>query len=91
MALTNAESKRVHKISSDSKSPEEEVRRVLSGKKKYKTLEAMTFQHAWNYTNGIDMNQVLKSFPECLQAEICLHLNKNLLETCRKVITDDYF
>ena len=25
------------------------------------------FQHAWSYTNGIDMNMVLKSFPECLQ------------------------
>ena len=28
------------------------------------------FQHAWKYTNGIDMNVVLKSFPECLQADI---------------------
>ena len=26
--------------------------------------------------------QVLKSFPECLQADICLHLNRNLLNTC---------
>jgi hypothetical protein len=25
------------------------------------------FQHAWSYTNGIDMNNVLKGFPECLQ------------------------
>ncbi|KAJ3601300.1 hypothetical protein NHX12_032272 [Muraenolepis orangiensis] len=25
------------------------------------------FQHAWSYTNGIDMNAVLKGFPECLQ------------------------
>lgn len=40
------------------------------------------FQHAWNYTNGIDMNSVLKGFPECLQADICLHLNRNLLSTC---------
>ncbi|ESO87949.1 hypothetical protein LOTGIDRAFT_126829 [Lottia gigantea] len=40
------------------------------------------FQHAWSYTNGIDMNQVLKSFPECLQADICLHLNRNLLNNC---------
>ncbi|CAH8662427.1 unnamed protein product [Dicrocoelium dendriticum] len=39
------------------------------------------FQHAWSYTNGIDMNLVLRSFPECLQADICLHLNRNLLET----------
>ncbi|XP_041367851.1 potassium voltage-gated channel unc-103-like [Gigantopelta aegis] len=43
------------------------------------------FQHAWSYTNGIDMNmiaEVLKSFPECLQADICLHLNRNLLSNC---------
>ncbi|XP_061669317.1 potassium voltage-gated channel subfamily H member 7-like isoform X2 [Syngnathoides biaculeatus] len=40
------------------------------------------FQHAWTYTNGIDMNmEVLKGFPECLQADICLHLNKNLLQS----------
>jgi len=26
--------------------------------------------------------QVLKSFPECLQADICLHLNRNLLNNC---------
>ncbi|KAI4806011.1 hypothetical protein KUCAC02_010603, partial [Chaenocephalus aceratus] len=41
------------------------------------------FQHSWAYTNGIDMNTVLKGFPECLQADICLHLNKNLLEECK--------
>ncbi|CRL03250.1 CLUMA_CG016560, isoform A [Clunio marinus] len=40
------------------------------------------FQHAWTYTNGIDMNSVLKGFPECLQADICLHLNRNLLDSC---------
>ncbi|RNA06570.1 potassium voltage-gated channel subfamily H member 2-like, partial [Brachionus plicatilis] len=40
------------------------------------------FQHAWSYTNGIDMNNVLKGFPECLQEDICLHLNRNLLSTC---------
>lgn len=28
------------------------------------------------------MNSVLKGFPECLQADICLHLNRNLLNTC---------
>ncbi|XP_077369755.1 voltage-gated inwardly rectifying potassium channel KCNH7-like isoform X2 [Festucalex cinctus] len=38
------------------------------------------FQHAWTYTNGIDMNM---GFPECLQADICLHLNKNLLQGCQ--------
>ncbi|KAG8566667.1 hypothetical protein GDO81_013340 [Engystomops pustulosus] len=57
------------------------------------------FQHAWSYTNGIDMNaanihpaagsqakiicQVLKGFPECLQADICLHLNRTLLQNCK--------
>ncbi|XP_072556695.1 voltage-gated inwardly rectifying potassium channel KCNH7-like [Paramormyrops kingsleyae] len=41
------------------------------------------FQHAWTYTNGIDMNMVLKGFPECLQADICLHLNQNLLTHCK--------
>ncbi|KAK2110895.1 Potassium voltage-gated channel sub H member 6 [Saguinus oedipus] len=86
------------------------------------------FQHAWSYTNGIDMNavspaapanalggakvprgrgipralptlsssptqavprwtgplafQVLKGFPECLQADICLHLHRALLQHC---------
>ncbi|KAM6945831.1 voltage-gated inwardly rectifying potassium channel KCNH7 [Aplochiton taeniatus] len=41
------------------------------------------FQHAWTYTNGIDMNMVLKGFPECLQADICLHLNQALLSDCK--------
>ncbi|XP_032211652.1 potassium voltage-gated channel subfamily H member 7 isoform X5 [Mustela erminea] len=42
------------------------------------------FQHAWTYTNGIDMNmEVLKGFPECLQADICLHLNQTLLQNCK--------
>ncbi|XP_042566573.1 potassium voltage-gated channel subfamily H member 7 [Clupea harengus] len=39
------------------------------------------FQHSWTYTNGIDLNtEVLKGFPECLQADICLHLNRSVLE-----------
>lgn len=41
------------------------------------------FQHAWSYTNGIDMNAVLKGFPESLQADICLHLNRSLLQNCK--------
>ncbi|KAM9716108.1 voltage-gated inwardly rectifying potassium channel KCNH6 [Menidia menidia] len=41
------------------------------------------FQHAWSYTNGIDMNAVLKGFPGSLQADICLHLNRSLLENCK--------
>uniref|UniRef100_A0A1B0BLK2 Uncharacterized protein n=1 Tax=Glossina palpalis gambiensis TaxID=67801 RepID=A0A1B0BLK2_9MUSC len=40
------------------------------------------FQHALTYTNGIDVNSVLKVFPECFQADICLHLNRKLLTTC---------
>ncbi|XP_006833627.1 PREDICTED: potassium voltage-gated channel subfamily H member 6 isoform X2 [Chrysochloris asiatica] len=40
------------------------------------------FQHAWSYTNGIDMNAVLKGFPECLQADICLHLHRAPLQHC---------
>ncbi|XP_037544652.1 potassium voltage-gated channel subfamily H member 6a [Nematolebias whitei] len=41
------------------------------------------FQHAWSYTNGIDMNAVLKGFPDCLQADICLHLHRSLLQNCK--------
>uniref|UniRef100_A0A3B3ZSJ9 Cyclic nucleotide-binding domain-containing protein n=1 Tax=Periophthalmus magnuspinnatus TaxID=409849 RepID=A0A3B3ZSJ9_9GOBI len=41
------------------------------------------FQHSWTYTNGIDMNTVLKGFPECLQADICLHLNRSLLQNTK--------
>ncbi|XP_031614579.1 potassium voltage-gated channel subfamily H member 6 [Oreochromis aureus] len=41
------------------------------------------FQHAWTYTNGIDMNAVLKGFPESLQADICLHLHRSLLQNCK--------
>ncbi|XP_023444089.2 voltage-gated inwardly rectifying potassium channel KCNH6 isoform X2 [Dasypus novemcinctus] len=40
------------------------------------------FQHAWSYTNGIDMNAVLKGFPEGLQADVCLHLHGALLRHC---------
>uniref|UniRef100_A0A1I8H2L8 Cyclic nucleotide-binding domain-containing protein n=1 Tax=Macrostomum lignano TaxID=282301 RepID=A0A1I8H2L8_9PLAT len=41
-----------------------------------------SFQNSWNYTNGLDTNVVLKTFPECLQADICLHMNRNLLNNC---------
>ncbi|KAF2363752.1 Ion transport domain [Trinorchestia longiramus] len=40
------------------------------------------FQHAWSYTNGIDMGAVLNMFPECLQADISLHLNESLFQSC---------
>eukprot|EP00794_Sanderia_malayensis_P003810 gene3810-4338_t len=36
-------------------------------------------QYDYSYTNGIDMNEVLKKFPEGLRADICLHLNRHLL------------
>ncbi|KAK5881213.1 hypothetical protein CesoFtcFv8_022036 [Champsocephalus esox] len=41
------------------------------------------FQHAWSYTNGIDMNGVMKGLPGSLQADIYLHLNRSLLENCK--------
>ncbi|PAA83489.1 hypothetical protein BOX15_Mlig017264g2 [Macrostomum lignano] len=41
-----------------------------------------SFQNSWTYTNGLDTNVVLKTFPECLQADICLHMNRNLLNNC---------
>lgn len=42
-----------------------------------------SFEHTWSYTNGIDMDTVLKSFPESLQADICLHLNRRILSKCK--------
>ncbi|XP_077979398.1 voltage-gated inwardly rectifying potassium channel KCNH7-like isoform X2 [Glandiceps talaboti] len=41
------------------------------------------FEHAWSYTNGMDMTELMKDLPEFLQAEICLHLNRNLLNHCK--------
>jgi len=38
-------------------------------------------QYDYSYTNGIDMNEVLRNFPEGLQADICLHLNRQLLSS----------
>ncbi len=41
-------------------------------------------QHFRHFTNRIlSASQVLKGFPECLQADICLHLNRNLLHNCK--------
>lgn len=31
----------------------------------------------------VSVSQVLKGFPECLQADICLHLNRKLLNDCK--------
>ncbi|KAL3318925.1 Potassium voltage-gated channel subfamily H member 7 [Cichlidogyrus casuarinus] len=42
-----------------------------------------SFQSTWDYNNGIDMNSVLKGFPDCLQADICLHMNRKLLKRCK--------
>jgi hypothetical protein len=41
-----------------------------------------SFEHEWKNTKGIDMNNILKTFPECIQADICLHLNRELLHNC---------
>jgi hypothetical protein len=41
-----------------------------------------SFDHEWKNTKGIDMNSILKTFPECIQADICLHLNRELLNSC---------
>ncbi|ESO06121.1 hypothetical protein HELRODRAFT_64112, partial [Helobdella robusta] len=35
-------------------------------------------QEDWWQTNGVDMNKVLQSFPEGLQADVCLHTNRIL-------------
>lgn len=38
----------------------------------------------WSSTHRtLCASQVLKGFPECLQADICLHLNRNLLHNCK--------
>ncbi|CUT99305.1 potassium voltage gated channel subfamily H [Echinococcus multilocularis] len=41
------------------------------------------FIHAWAYTYGIDMSVVQRSFPECLQSDICMHVYKTMLKTTR--------
>ncbi|KAJ8306727.1 hypothetical protein KUTeg_015768 [Tegillarca granosa] len=38
--------------------------------------------HQLSSSAKIVSKQVLKGFPECLQADICLHLNRNLLNNC---------
>lgn len=35
------------------------------------------------YSLVFSASQVLKGFPECLQADICLHLNRSLLHNCK--------
>ncbi|XP_072049029.1 potassium voltage-gated channel unc-103-like isoform X2 [Amphiura filiformis] len=40
------------------------------------------FKHAWVYSNGNDItevDEVMKDFPDFLQADISMHLNRNLL------------
>ncbi|VDD82326.1 unnamed protein product [Mesocestoides corti] len=41
------------------------------------------FIHAWAYTYGIDMGVVQRSFPDCLQSDICMHIYKKLLKGTR--------
>ncbi|KAL7053947.1 hypothetical protein AAHC03_026675 [Spirometra sp. Aus1] len=41
------------------------------------------FIHAWAYTCGIDMTVVQRSFPECLQMDICMHIFRGLLTGTR--------
>jgi len=40
------------------------------------------FRHEWAYTKGVDMETVLKRFPESLQADVCLYLHRNLFTEC---------
>lgn len=40
------------------------------------------FRHEWAYTKGVDMETVLNRFPESLQADVCLHLHRNLFTEC---------
>ncbi|KAJ8313942.1 hypothetical protein KUTeg_008503 [Tegillarca granosa] len=47
-------------------------------KSKYVTALYFTFSSL----TSVGFGNVLKSFPECLQADICLHLNKNLISNC---------
>ncbi|KAJ8035141.1 Potassium voltage-gated channel subfamily H member 6 [Holothuria leucospilota] len=39
------------------------------------------FKHAWVNMNGNDIEEVMKDFPDFLQADISLHLNRNLLKS----------
>ncbi|NXE38465.1 KCNH6 protein, partial [Ptilorrhoa leucosticta] len=42
------------------------------------------FQHACGVMASLPGSpQVLKGFPDCLQADICLHLNRTLLQNCK--------
>uniref|UniRef100_A0AAV2K499 Voltage-gated delayed rectifier potassium channel KCNH4 n=1 Tax=Knipowitschia caucasica TaxID=637954 RepID=A0AAV2K499_KNICA len=38
------------------------------------------FQTMWSVNNGIDVNELLKDFPDELRADIAMHLNKELLQ-----------
>ncbi|XP_060944467.1 potassium voltage-gated channel subfamily H member 8 [Limanda limanda] len=38
------------------------------------------FQTTWSVNNGIDVNELLKDFPDELRADIAMHLNKELLQ-----------
>ena len=50
---------------------------------KYDLIFYKKIEYLFNWIfSGIDMNMVLKGFPECLQADICLHLNSQSLKNC---------
>nr|XP_014345650.1 PREDICTED: potassium voltage-gated channel subfamily H member 4 [Latimeria chalumnae] len=38
------------------------------------------FQTTWSVNNGIDVNELLKDFPDELRADIAMHLNKDILQ-----------
>ncbi|RXM36573.1 Potassium voltage-gated channel subfamily H member 8 [Acipenser ruthenus] len=38
------------------------------------------FQTTWSVNNGIDVNELLKDFPDELRADIAMHLNKEVLQ-----------
>ncbi|CAM4708386.1 unnamed protein product [Leuciscus chuanchicus] len=38
------------------------------------------FQTTWSVNNGIDVNELLRDFPDELRADIAMHLNKDILQ-----------
>ncbi|XP_070548604.1 LOW QUALITY PROTEIN: voltage-gated inwardly rectifying potassium channel KCNH6-like [Ptychodera flava] len=40
------------------------------------------YKHSWSFTNGMDINEVMLEFPDYLQADVCVHLNRKLLDSC---------
>ena len=61
---------RIYSVDAESARPQL-YRKFLHNTKQHQS------QRAWSLTNGIDMTQVLRSFPECLQADICFGIMKS--------------